>query len=110
VFDDADHALHCALALQKDVEARGLGGAEDPIRLRIGLHSGELLFEEGRVFGVVMHVAAHICGAGIPGAVVVSRPFWDSLEGADAWRSQPLGPTALKGLSEPIELLRVEPV
>jgi class 3 adenylate cyclase len=110
VFDEADHALGCALELQGEIEARVLGGAEDPVRIRIGLHSGELLLEEGRVFGVVMHVAAHICGAGIAGSVVVSHSFWDSLESTGAWRSHPLGPTALKGLSEPIELLRVEPV
>jgi class 3 adenylate cyclase len=110
VFDEADHALRCALELQAEVESRALGGEEDPVRLRIGLHSGELLLEEGRVFGVVMHVAAHICGAGIAGAVVVSQPFWDSLGNSGAWRSHPLGPAALKGLSTPIELLRVERV
>jgi class 3 adenylate cyclase len=110
VFEDADAALRCALELQAEVEACGLGGEADPVRLRVGLHSGELLMEEGRVFGVVMHVAAHICGAGIAGAVVVSQAFWESLARSEAWQTHPLGPTALKGLSEPIELLRLEPV
>ncbi|MEN8160389.1 MAG: tetratricopeptide repeat protein, partial [Myxococcota bacterium] len=108
VFDEADRALRCALELQGEVESRALGGAEDPLQLRIGLHSGELLLEEGRVFGVVMHTAAHICGAGTAGAVVVSQPFWSALADSSVWAGHPLGPTDLKGLSEPIELLRVE--
>lgn len=107
VFDEPARALDCALELQDEMAARALGGAEEPLRLRIGLHSGELLLEEGRVFGVVMHVAAHICSAGTPGAVVVSQPFWDALDDRAAWHSRPLGPAELKGLYEPIELLEI---
>jgi len=109
IFDEPDPALACAIALQREIEQHALGGAATPMRLRVALHSGELLLEEGRVFGVAMHIAAHICGVADVGSVAVSQAFWDSLREPGAWRRVSLGPTGLKGLAEPIELFQIDP-
>jgi class 3 adenylate cyclase len=66
------------------------------------------LVEEGRVFGMVMHTAAHICTSGQPGEILVSQPVWDALPDPSKWVAENLGPTPLKGLFEPVPLHRVE--
>jgi class 3 adenylate cyclase len=71
--------------------------AAGPIRVRMGLHTGEpLLAAEGYV-GIDVHKAARICAAGHGGQVVVSEATSVLLpEGL----LRPLGPHRLKDLSE----------
>jgi class 3 adenylate cyclase len=107
VFDDAANALHCAVRLQREIEERGLGGSSG-LSIRVALHAGEVLVEEGRVFGVVMHTAAHICTSGRPGEILVSQPAWDALADPSEWVAEDLGAISLKGLFDPITLRHVD--
>ena len=107
VFDDAARALRCAVGLQREIQTRRLGGPSG-LRVRVALHAGEVLLEEGRVFGVVMHTAAHICSSGRAGEILVSQPAWDSLADPSEWVAEDLGPISLKGLFEPVSLRHVE--
>jgi len=52
VFPDAAHAVHAALDL--------VPSAPDPVRMRAGLHSGELLMTEGDLIGNVVNIAARV--------------------------------------------------
>ena len=48
--------VRCAVALQRAFEAYSRGHAEQPIRIRIGLHCGEAIRDEDKFFGkTVIH-------------------------------------------------------
>jgi predicted ATPase/DNA-binding SARP family transcriptional activator len=64
-FDRASDAVWAAFAVQE-------GLAPDPIRVRIGLHTGEPLSVDRNYVGVDVHLAARICSAGHGGQVLVS--------------------------------------
>jgi predicted ATPase len=70
--------------------------AEGPIRVRIGLHTGEPLVAEEGYIGIDVHRAARIAAAGHGGQVLVSQSTRD-LAGADALRD--LGEHQLKDLT-----------
>jgi class 3 adenylate cyclase/predicted negative regulator of RcsB-dependent stress response len=106
-FDGAAGALRCAVELQQALDARRLGPPDAPLRIRVGLHLGEPLLEEGRLFGVSMHTAARICASCQPGEVRASREVWQSGAAGSGCKAEDLGPVALKGLFEPVSLHRV---
>jgi len=109
-FERAAEALRCAGGLQRELAARRLGPSSAPLRVRIGLHVGEPLLEEGRLFGVVMHTAARICAACEGGDILVSSEVWCAAGAEREWAAEPLGPVPLRGIFEPVVLHRIRGV
>ena len=95
-FADAARALAAAEETQAELE-------HGPIRVRMGVHTGEpFLAEEGYV-GVDVHRAARICAAGHGGQVVVS----DATRRVVTAELRPLGSHRLKDLAESQPLWQV---
>src|SRR5688572_27605788 len=78
VFDQASVALNCALEIQRLITA---SAAEHAIRLRIGLHMGEVLLRQGeRVEIISRHVnrAHRVMEAAAPGQILASDAVVDA--------------------------------
>jgi predicted ATPase len=96
-FPDAENALRAARESQEALAA-------GPVRVRMGLHTGEpLLTGEGYV-GFDVHKAARICSAGHGGQILVSERT--RLAVADL-ELRPLGLHRLKDLTAPEPLYQV---
>lgn len=74
-FDGPGRAVRCALALS------GAAG-EIGVRLRAGLHTGEIEMRGGDVGGIAVHAAARVMSESGPGEVLVSRVVTDLVAGA----------------------------
>jgi class 3 adenylate cyclase len=71
-FPSARRAIECARSIQ-DAIARDLGDHPDgPIRVRIGLHTGEAIREESDFYGKNVVVAARIADAAKGGEILAS--------------------------------------
>src|SRR6266536_2842178 len=93
-FADARDALAAAREVQHAL-------AGEPIRVRMGVHTGEpLLTDEGYV-GVDVHKAARICSAGHGGQILVSEETMLAVENGDL---RPLGPHRLTRLTSSVSL------
>jgi len=85
----------------------------EPVRVRMGLHTGEATVVGGRFVGVAVHRATRICAAAAGGQVLVSRTTHEIV--ADALPTglalDELGRRRLKGLEglERLFALRCEP-
>ena len=91
-----------AVAAAEDGQRALVGG---PIRVRMGVHTGEpLLTDEGYV-GLDVHRAARIAAAGHGGQVLVSQTTRDLLGNSSALRD--LGDHRLKDLSAPQRLYQL---
>ncbi|MGH9896593.1 MAG: adenylate/guanylate cyclase domain-containing protein [bacterium] len=97
VFDGAERAIRCALAL---VEA--LAAIRIPIR--VGIHSGEVVSSGDQVRGVAVHTAARILAEAGAGEVLVSGSTRDLAEGATGLTFDSRGSYALQGLEREHEL------
>src|SRR5438874_1243004 len=96
VFSRASDALAAASEAQ--------AGLDGPIRVRMGVHTGEpLLTDEGYV-GIDVHRAARIAGVGYGGQVLVSQATRD-LAGAEGLRD--LGEHRLKDLTAPERIYQI---
>jgi class 3 adenylate cyclase len=75
LFDGAARAVRCAHAM-----TRVVGDLE--IRIRAGLHTGEVAIAGGQARGLAVHAAARVAGLAEPGEVLVSSTTRDLLDGS----------------------------
>jgi class 3 adenylate cyclase/tetratricopeptide (TPR) repeat protein len=72
IFVSTRRAVACAIAIQRalDVFNRTRSGA--PLRVRIGLNTGEVAFADGQLSGEAVHAAARVCAEGSGGQILIS--------------------------------------
>jgi pimeloyl-ACP methyl ester carboxylesterase/class 3 adenylate cyclase len=108
-FSSAGAALRCALRVQQEMRSpRPPYRFLEPIRLRAGLHAGDIVIEGDDIFGEGVAIASRLQGAAQPGGILASRSFCD-LAGSDIpVRMRREGLHSFKGLVQPIEVLSVD--
>jgi adenylate cyclase len=100
-FPSALDAVHCALAIQAEL-------ADDPeLRLRIGINSGDVVFEGERVYGDGVNVASRIRPLAEPGGVCISDEVQHSIRNQPEIDATPLGEHELKNVGRPVAVYGV---
>jgi class 3 adenylate cyclase/ketosteroid isomerase-like protein len=79
-FSSARRAVACAQTIQREI-GRGFADGSPPIRVRIGLHTGDALHEGDNFFGTAVHYAARVAGQALGGEVLVSSLVHDLVAG-----------------------------
>jgi class 3 adenylate cyclase len=69
-FQSARKALQCSIDIQRKLASQDLSG--QPIKVRIGLHTGEMIKEGDDFFGKHVNLAARIAGQASGGEILVS--------------------------------------
>jgi class 3 adenylate cyclase len=101
-FRSAPDALACAASVQRQITQRN-DSADEPLRIRIGIHAGAALPDEDRLVGVAVNTTASICATARPGEILVSDAARSLAPGATAQLSR-RDPISLKGSSTPVAL------
>jgi serine/threonine protein kinase/class 3 adenylate cyclase/tetratricopeptide (TPR) repeat protein len=70
-FQSARKALHCAIAIQRALAGHA-DSSDEPIQVRIGLHTGEVIREGADFYGKHVNLAARIAGQAAGGEILVS--------------------------------------
>jgi class 3 adenylate cyclase/pimeloyl-ACP methyl ester carboxylesterase len=96
VFSSALAAVDCALALQAALRD------DAELRLRIGIHLGDVLRRGSEVIGEGVNVAARIRPLAEAGGICVSEPVWQMVRNRTDIRGQALGPRSLKNVTLPV--------
>ena len=60
LFASARDALNCAIAVQRGLRASAPSAADAPMRVRIGIHVGEVLWDENDIYGAAVNFAARV--------------------------------------------------
>jgi len=84
-------ALLCAAYLQSD------GAREAKIRIRIGLHAGDVMVDGDDYFGKTVIMASRITARAHGGEIVVSEGFRSLIDPPGGWRFGPSRRVRLKG-------------
>jgi class 3 adenylate cyclase len=75
VFDGAVVAIRCGYAIRD--AAQGLG-----FTVKIGIHAGEVEYDDKTMGGITVHTGARIMGAAQPGEILVSHTVKDLVAGS----------------------------
>jgi class 3 adenylate cyclase len=94
----ADDALRCAIGIQRGL-ARYNEGAAEPINVRMGLHTGEVLKDADDFFGKHVILASRIAGKARGGEILVSSLLRELTESGGDIRFGESREVELKGLS-----------
>jgi class 3 adenylate cyclase/pimeloyl-ACP methyl ester carboxylesterase len=95
-FESAVAAVGCAL----EIQAQLFGDPE--LRVRIGIHEGDVLRREGHIFGDGVNVASRIHELAQPGGICVSERVYEDVRNQPGLRAARLGPRHLKNVDRPV--------
>jgi class 3 adenylate cyclase len=107
-FSSARRAVACAETIQQEI-SRAFSDDSRPIRVRIGIHTGDALNEADGFFGKTIHFAARVAGQALGGEVLVSSVVHDLVSGSgiDFRESREVELKGLEGLHRLFALERI---
>ena len=98
IFASITQAMQCAVSIQKQLH-------EEPVvPLRIGLHIGEIVFEDGKIMGDGVNIASRIQSLGSAGSILFSKEIIDKIRNHSEFNSVYLGKFLLKNIAEPMDV------
>jgi adenylate cyclase len=107
-FDDVIAAARCAAALRDAVaQTNQTLPEEQRIAMRIGINFGDIIAEEGDIFGDGVNIAARVEALAKPGSVYVSEIVYQQVAGNVDFDFEDLGPQSLKNIERPIRVYRM---
>lgn len=107
-FSSVVGALQCAIDIQRELGVRSSAGHRNSVRLRIGVHLGDIIVEGGDIYGDGVNVAARLESIAEPGGIVLSKQVHDHIGANIQARFASLGEQTVKNISRPIHAYRVE--
>ena len=106
-FDSPLDAVRCAIGIQRALEEHNAAEPERRIRVRIGIHVGEVTERAGELYGQALHAAARVMAEAAGGQVLVSATVRDAVQPGGMWRFVDSGLFWLKGFPERWRLYEV---
>jgi adenylate cyclase len=103
-FASAVQALRCAIAIQERLRVQ-----PDGLRLRIGVHQGEVVPEGDDLLGDGVIIAARLEPLAEPGGICISARVREDAAGKVALDAENLGTPQLKNIATPIQVFRIRP-
>ncbi|MEO9189832.1 MAG: tetratricopeptide repeat protein [Acetobacteraceae bacterium] len=103
-FPSAVQALRCAIAIQERLRADA-----STLRLRIGLHQGDVVIEGDDLLGDGVNIAARIQPLAEPGGICISARVREDAAGKLALNVEDMGEPELKNIERKVRVFRVRP-
>ena len=111
-FASPVNAVRCARAIQQAIaEANAAVAAERRMSLRIGVNLGDVIEEDGALFGDGVNVAARLQSLAEPRGILISGSVYEQVRGKIDARFTFVGTREVKNIAEPVRAFEVsEPV
>ena len=107
-FSSVVDALRCATEWQHGMDERSAAEPGDNrIEFRIGVHQGDIVVEDGDIFGDGVNVAARLEGLANPGGICVSARVQEDVAGRLDLTFDDLGEQSLKNIARSVRIYRV---
>src|SRR5439155_3794424 len=108
-FASAVDAVRSAVAVQRRMAQQNATVPLDQrIEFRIGIHVGDIIFDDNDIFGDGVNIAARLEGISEPGGVCISDDAYRQVRGKVEIAYDDIGPQALKNITEPMRAWRCQ--
>jgi TolB-like protein/class 3 adenylate cyclase len=106
-FPSVVNAVKCAVAIQSKMAERNRGiEPEHRMQFRIGINIGDVVFDEARIYGDGINVAARLEGIAEPGGICISRKVYEEIDGKLDIAWEDAGEQNLKNIARPVRVYR----
>jgi adenylate cyclase len=107
-FSSVVDALHAATEVQTGMAEQNAAMPQDErIEFRMGLNVGDIVVEDGDIFGDGVNVAARLEGLAEPGGICVSARVQEDAAGKLELHFEDMGEQQLKNIARPVRVYRV---
>jgi TolB-like protein/class 3 adenylate cyclase len=109
-FPSVVDAVRCAAEVQRTMIDREAGVPGDRgISYRIGINLGDVIVEDGDIFGDGVNVAARLEALAEPGGICISRTVRDHIRDKLAYAFEDLGEQSVKNIARPVRVYALRP-
>ena len=100
-FSTATDAVKCAISIQQSC-------ADTPdLKLRIGIHLGDVVFENKDVFGDGVNIASRIQAIAAPGEIYISESVYNNVANKQDINTRFVKQETLKNVKEPVKIYKI---
>jgi adenylate cyclase len=108
-FPSVVEAAECAAEIQRGMAVQNCDVPRDHrIEFRIGIHVGDIIFDESDIFGDGVNIAARLDGISEPGGVCISDDTQRQIRGKVDIAFDDMGLQMLKNIAEPMRTWRMQ--
>ena len=109
-FNSVVDAVRCAVEVQAGMANRNAGvSPEKRLDFRIGINVGDIVEQDGDIFGDGVNIAARLEGIAEPGGICVSQRVQEDAEGKIGHTFDDIGDQVLKNIARPVRAYRLRP-
>ena len=109
-FVSAVDATRCAIQVQHGMAQRNIGVADEQrIEIRIGVHVGDIIIEEGDIFGDGVNIAARLESIAQPGGICISEDAYRQVRDRLDNDFLDSGERQLKNIARPVRIYEFHP-
>jgi adenylate cyclase len=105
-FVSALDAVRCAVDIQRGLAARQANEPE-PVQLRIGINTGDVLVDQRDIYGNSVNIAARLEAMAWPGTICVSQSIYDQTRAQPEFFFADRGTHRVKNIPYPIHVYEV---
>jgi adenylate cyclase len=109
-FASVVDAVRCAVEAQRAMaEGNAAVPADRRVEFRIGINVGDIILDEGDIFGDGVNVAARLEALAAPGGICVSRVVRDQVRDKLDFAFEDMGEQQVKNIARPVHAYRIRP-
>jgi adenylate cyclase len=107
-FPSVVNAVKCAVAIQsKMAERNATIEPERRMQFRIGINIGDVVYDEARIYGDGINVAARLEGIAEAGGICISSKVYEEISGRIDLPCEDIGEQQLKNIARPVRAYHV---
>ncbi|MFC1885615.1 tetratricopeptide repeat protein [Thermodesulfobacteriota bacterium] len=107
-FGSVVDAVRCAVEVQEELRVRNAELTENRrMNFRIGVNLGDVVEEEGRIYGDGVNITARVEGLAEGGGICISGSVYDSIKSKLSLSYEPMGEHTVKNIAEPVRVYRM---
>jgi TolB-like protein/class 3 adenylate cyclase/Tfp pilus assembly protein PilF len=109
-FASVVDAVRCAVEVQIDMAERNAGESGGTrLEFRIGINVGDVVEQDGDIFGDGVNIAARLEAFAEPGGICVSERVREDVGGRIGLAFEDIGEQSLKNIPRPVRVFRLRP-
>lgn len=101
MFGSALDAVNCASEIQQELNV------EPKVPLRVGIHIGDVVYDDEGIYGDAVNIAARVQGLGTPGSVMISGKVFDEVKNHPGIKVKAFGKHDLKNVFSPVDIYAI---
>lgn len=106
-FESALDSAKCALKVQRVLHDHNIASPHRPIRIRIGIHVGDVIHAAGDVLGDTVNIASRIQSLADPEGICLTQQVYDQVHSRISTPLAKLPPVPLKNIQTPVDVYKV---